>query len=37
MYKNNSGFSAKSKVSEYKKALCLTEQLSSFNPLLFLY
>ena len=25
MYKNNSGLSAKSKVSKYKKGLCLTE------------
>ncbi len=25
MYKNNSGFSAKSNVSEYKKVLCLIE------------
>jgi len=37
MYKNNSGFCAKSKVSKYKKGLCLTEKLVGFNPLLFLY
>ena len=37
MYKNNSGIIAKSKVSEYKKGLCLTEKLVSENPLLFLY
>ena len=27
MYKNNNGFSAKSKVSKYKKRQCLTEKL----------
>jgi hypothetical protein len=37
MYKNNSGFSAKLKVSKYNKSLCLTEKLVHFNPLLFLY
>ena len=37
MYKNNSGFIAKSKVSKYKKGLCLTEKLVRENPLLFLY
>jgi len=37
MYKNNSGFIAKTKVSKYKKGLCLTEKLVSKNPLLFLY
>lgn len=37
MYKNNSGYSAKKKVSKYKKGLCLTEKLVSTNPLLFLY
>tara|TARA_R110002033_G_scaffold10242_1_gene33621 strand:+ start:2294 stop:2407 length:114 start_codon:yes stop_codon:yes gene_type:complete len=37
MYKNNSGFSAKNKVSKYKKGLCFTEKLAFQNPLLFLY
>ena len=37
MYKNNSGLIAKTKVSESKKGLCLTEKLGSVNPLLFLY
>jgi len=37
MYKNNSGFIAKTKVSKYNKGLCLTEKLVHFNPLLFLY
>jgi hypothetical protein len=37
MYKNNSGFIAKTKVSKYKKNLCLTEKLVCLNPLLFLY
>jgi len=37
MYKNNSGLIAKTKVSKYKKGLCLTEKLVSVNPLLFLY
>ncbi len=37
MYKNNSGLIAKSKVSNYKKGLCLTEKLVRVNPLLFLY
>jgi len=37
MYKNNSGFIAKVKVSKYKKGLCLTEKLVLKNPLLFLY
>jgi hypothetical protein len=37
MYKNNSGFSAKFKVSKYKKGLCLTEKLVVINPLIFLY
>ena len=27
MYKNNSGLIAKTKVSKYKKGLCLTEKL----------
>jgi len=36
MYKNNSGFIAKTKVSKYKKGLCLTEN-QGVNPLLFLY
>ncbi len=37
MYKNNSGLIAKTKVSNYKKDLCLTEKLVNLNPLLFLY
>jgi hypothetical protein len=37
MYKNNSGLIAKTKLSKYKKGLCLTEKLSLVNPLLFLY
>ena len=37
MYKNNSGLIAKTKVSKYKKGLCLTEKLVRENPLLFLY
>lgn len=37
MYKNNSGLMAKTKVSKYKKGLCLTEKLVRENPLLFLY
>ena len=37
MYKNNSGLIAKTKVSKYKKGLCLTENLVCKNPLLFLY
>ncbi len=37
MYKNNSGLVAKTKVSKYKKGLCLTEKLVSKYPLLFLY
>ena len=37
MYKNNSGLLAKTKVSKYKKGLCLTEKLVRENPLLFLY
>ena len=37
MYKNNSGLIAKTKVSKYKKGLCLTEKLVRKNPLLFLY
>ena len=37
MYKNNSGLIAKTKVSKYKKSLCLTEKLVRVNPLLFLY
>ncbi len=37
MYKNNSGFIAKTKVSKYKKGLYLTEKLVLKNPLLFLY
>ena len=37
LYKNNSGLIAKTKVSKYKKGLCLTEKLVRENPLLFLY
>jgi len=37
MYKNNSCLMAKTKVSKYKKGLCLTEKLVRENPLLFLY
>lgn len=37
MYKNNSGLSAKTKVTKHKKGLCLTEKLVRENPLLFLY
>ena len=37
MYKNNSGIIAKTKVSKYKKGLCLTEKLVHVNPLLSLY
>ena len=37
MYKNNSGLMAKTKVSKYKKGLCLTEKLVRENPHLFLY
>lgn len=37
MYKNNSGLVAKTKVSKYKKGLCLIEKLERVNPLLFLY
>ena len=37
MYKNNSGLIAKTKISKYKKGLCLTEKLMRKNPLLFLY
>ena len=37
MYKNNSGLIAKTKVSRYKKGLCLTKKLVLENPLLFLY
>ena len=37
MYKNNSCLIAKSKVSKYKKGLCLIEKLVCLNQLLFLY
>ncbi len=37
MYKNNSGLTAKPKVSKYKKGLCQTGKLVHKNPLLFLY
>jgi hypothetical protein len=33
MYKNNSGLIAKTKVSKYKKGLCLTGKLVYFNQL----
>jgi hypothetical protein len=36
MYKNNSGFNAKSKIRKYKLDLFLTEKLVLFNPILFL-
>lgn len=37
MYKNNSGFIAKTNVSKYKKGLGFIEKLVLKNPLLFLY
>lgn len=37
MYRNNSGLTAKTKVSKYKKGLCLNEKFALQNPLLFLY
>ena len=37
MYKKNSGLIAKTKVSNHKKGLCLSEKLAFQNPLLFLY
>mgnify|MGYP000424423498 FL=1 len=37
MYKNNSGLIAKTKQSEFKKGLYLTEKLVHSNPLLLLY
>lgn len=37
MYKNNSGLTAQTKASKYKKGLCVTEKLVCVNPLLFLY
>jgi hypothetical protein len=37
MYKNNSGLIVGTKLSNYKKGLCLTEKLVVINPLLFLY
>jgi hypothetical protein len=37
MYKNNSGLIAKTKQSNYKNGLCLTEKLVRTNPLLFIY
>ena len=37
MYKNNSGFIARTKVSKYKKGPCLNEKLVVVNPLLLLY
>ena len=35
--KRNSGLITKTKVSKYKRGLCLTENLVLLNPLLFLY
>ncbi len=32
MYKNNSGLIAKTKVSKFKRGLCLTESLGFFYP-----
>lgn len=37
MYKNNSGLIAKTKVSQLKKGLCLTESFVSRNSLLLIY
>lgn len=37
MYKNTSGLIAKTKVSKFKKGLCLTEKLVRVIPLLYLY
>jgi hypothetical protein len=37
LYKNNSGLIAKTKVSKFKKGLCLSEKLVRENPVLFLY
>jgi hypothetical protein len=37
MYKNNSGFSPKLRVSAFNKSNYLTEKLVCENPLLFLY
>ena len=37
MYKNNSVLIAKTRVSKYKKGLCLAEKLVCLNPLLLLY
>jgi hypothetical protein len=37
IYKNNSGLIAKTKQSNYKNGLCLTEKLVCENPLLFIY
>ncbi len=37
MYKNNSGFIAKSKVSSYIKGLYLTKKLVRKNPLHFIH
>jgi len=36
MFKNNSGLIAETKVSNYKKGLCLTEKSVRENPQLFL-
>jgi hypothetical protein len=37
MYKNNSGLITITKVSNFKKGICLNEKLVLENPLLFLY
>jgi len=37
MYKNNSGFIAKTKVCKYKLRSVYNRKLVHFNPLLFLY
>lgn len=34
MYKNNGGLVTKTKVTKFKKSLCLTEKLVCENPLL---
>ncbi len=36
MYKNNSGLIAKTKVSKYKKGVCLTEKLVRKKPAIIL-
>lgn len=37
MYKNNSGFIPKNKVSKHKLSPCFSKNLAFQNPLLFLY